>query len=184
MRALLLAALGERFRFVMLVALVACAPDAPRRSDGSAATPPAEERRERESSPERTDAGTAGDTTELLAVLRDYYAAIDAGDYGRAYADWGDHGPPGHPTRAAFAAGFARTDSVRLAIGAPGRVEGAAGSRYADVPVTIHAYERGGRERVFTGTYTLRRTVVPGASATSRRWHLERATLHETRSPP
>jgi hypothetical protein len=112
-----------------------------------------------------------------LAVLRDYYAAIDARDFSRAYAAWGDDGPPGRPTLAAFAAGYARTDSVRLSSGAPGRVEGAAGSRYVTIPVTVRAFERGGRRTIYEGSYTLRRSVVPGASDTNARWHLYRGEL-------
>lgn len=119
----------------------------------------------------------ASPADSAVFVLRDYYAAIGRRDFGRAYADWGDDGPPGHPTLDAFAAGFARTDSVRLDVGAPGRIEGAAGSRYVDVPVTVHAFERGGRETTYVGSYVLRRAVVPGASESNRRWHLYRATL-------
>jgi hypothetical protein len=116
-------------------------------------------------------------TDSAVAVLRDYYAAIGGRDFARAYADWGDDGPPGHPTLDAFDAGFARTDSVRLDVGTAGRIEGAAGSRYVEFPVTVHAYERGGRETTYAGSYVLRRTVVPGASEANRRWHLYRATL-------
>jgi hypothetical protein len=129
----------------------------------------------------RDDARSAADGA--LAVLRDYYAAIDARDFARAYAAWGDDGPPGRPTLATFAAGYARTDSVRLSAGPPGRVEGAAGSRYVAIPVTVRAFERGGRETTYTGSYTLRRSVVPGASAASARWHLYRAELGARAAP-
>ena len=33
----------------------------------------------------------------------------------------------------------------------------------------------------FTGTYTLRRVVVPGASAAQRRWHLYAASIRQVR---
>ena len=112
-----------------------------------------------------------------VAVLRDYYDAINARDYRRAYAAWGDDGPPGRPTPAAFAAGYATTDSVRVLIGTPGRIEGAAGSRYLTVPVTLRAFERAAGETRYAGSYTLRRSVVPGADPASRRWHLYRAAL-------
>ena len=110
-------------------------------------------------------------------VIRDFYAAVNAHDYARAYAAWGSGGPPGHPTEQAFAAGYATTDSVRVDVGAPGRMDAAAGSRYVTVPVTVHAFMRGGRESVYAGSYDLRRVVVDGASAAERRWHLYRATL-------
>lgn len=119
-----------------------------------------------------------GDADSAVAVLRAYYAAINARDYPRAYAAWANDGPPGHPTQAEFAKGYAATDSVQLAAGTPGPVEGAAGSRYVSVPVTLHAFERGGRRTDFVGSYTLRRAMVTGAAPESRRWHLYRATLN------
>ena len=123
------------------------------------------------------DVARGGAVDSALAVVRGYYAALNARDYPRAYAAWAGDGPPGRPTPAAFAAGNAGTDSVALTVGTPGRVEGAAGSRYVVVPVTLRAFERGGRQAALAGTYTLRRSVVPGAGAANRRWHLYRAAL-------
>jgi hypothetical protein len=124
-------------------------------------------------------AAAASDTADALGVLRDYYAAIDARDYSRAYRAWDGDGPPGKPSLEKFAEGFATTDSVRLEVGTPGRVEGAAGSRYLSVPVTIRAYEAGGRETTYVGSYALRRSVVEGADEGARRWHLYSATLEK-----
>jgi hypothetical protein len=160
------------------LALCACGTPGPRsgdRPDTSVTQRPVREpvAPAADSTPRATDPSAAG----AIEVLRDYYAAIDRGDYARAYADWGDDGPPGRPSLGAFSDGFARTDSVRLEVGTPGRIEGAAGSRYVEVPVTVHALERGARATTYTGSYVLRRTVVPGASEASRRWHLYRATL-------
>jgi hypothetical protein len=168
---------GARVVAVML-ALGACGTPAPRlgdRPDTSVTQRPIREpvAPAADSTSRATDSSVAG----AIEVLRDYYAAIGRRDYARAYADWGDDGPPGHPSLGAFSDGFARTDSVRLDVGTPGRVEGAAGSRYVDVPVTVHAFEGGARVTTYTGSYVLRRTVVPGASEANRRWHLYRATL-------
>lgn len=112
-----------------------------------------------------------------VATLRRYYAALDARQYRRARALWGADGPPGHPTAAAFAAGFATTDSTRLRIGTPGRLEGAAGSWYVEVPVTVCAFTRDASPVRYRGTYVLRRSTAPGAAPASRRWHLYRGTL-------
>lgn len=119
------------------------------------------------------DSGVAG----ALAVLRAYYAAVNAHDYARAYAAWGPSGPPGRPTLEAFAAGYQDTDSVQLELGPPGRLEGAAGSRYVSVPIELRAFTSGNPPTHYTGSYTVRRSVVPGADSASRRWHLYRATL-------
>ncbi len=113
-------------------------------------------------------------------VVRRYYEAINARDYGRAYALWGDGGRASGQTLEVFEAGYAQTDSVEVRIGQPGRVEGAAGSRYVDVPVEIWAKTRTGRVQRFAGTYTLRRAVVTGASAADRRWHLASADIHRS----
>jgi len=58
-------------------------------------------------------------------------------------------------------------------------IEGAAGSQYATVPVTIGATLRDGRRQRFEGTYTLRRSVVDGATAEQRRWRIVKADLRE-----
>jgi hypothetical protein len=111
-------------------------------------------------------------------VVRAYYGAINDRDYERAYAAWGADRPPGRPTLHAFASGFAGTDPVHVVLGAPGRIEGAAGSRYIRIPVRVRAFEHGIGPREYLGSYTVRRSVIPGSDAANRRWHLYSANLH------
>ncbi|MBV9493309.1 MAG: hypothetical protein JOZ54_03625 [Acidobacteria bacterium] len=118
------------------------------------------------------------DTTAALGVVRDYYRAISSHDYATAYAMWGEPGPP-NQTPETFAAGFAHTRTVSVTPGQPSRIEGAAGSRYIDIPVTITATTDDGKTQRFEGTYTLRRSVVDGASDAQRRWRFYKATIHE-----
>lgn len=118
------------------------------------------------------------DTTAAVAVVRDYYRAISSRDYAAAYAMWGESGPP-NQTPETFAAGFAHTRTVSVTPGQPSRIEGAAGSRYIDIPVTIAATTDDGGTQRFEGTYTLRRAVVDGASEAQRRWHLYKATIRK-----
>ena len=110
-------------------------------------------------------------------VVRDYYAAIRAGHYDSAYVLWEGKGKASGQTRAEFASGFARTTEVRASIGDSIHIEGAAGSQYATVPVVVDAVLRGGQRQHFEGSYTLRRTLVDGASAEQRRWHIYSAQL-------
>lgn len=117
------------------------------------------------------------DAQAAVAVLHDYYDAISAHDYERAYRHWGASGPPGQTLRS-FTAGFADTASVEAKTGTPSRVEPAAGSRYIEIPVTIVATTEAGHAQRFNGTYTLRRTVVDGAPESERKWHLYRASIH------
>ena len=111
------------------------------------------------------------------AVLRRYYAAIGERRYDDAYALWSRDGAASGQTRELFASGFADTRRVVLTVGDSVQMEGAAGSQYATVPVTIDATLEYGTTQRFTGTYTLRRSMVDGATPAQRSWHIESAHL-------
>lgn len=115
-----------------------------------------------------------------VAVIREYYAAITARDFRHAYSLWGDDGTASGKSLHDFVAGFAETARADVETGAPSRVEPAAGSRYIDVPVAIHAVTLSGQEQRFEGTYTLRRTVVDGSTVSERRWHIYSATIRQS----
>lgn len=112
-----------------------------------------------------------------VAVVRLYYAAIDAGDFATAWDQWGPGGQPGRDY-AAFVAGFADTRAATVAITGAVESDGGAGSVYAAVPVAVTAIEADGRRRHYSGSYVLRRVNdVDGASAAQRRWHIASAKL-------
>ena len=119
----------------------------------------------------------APDSVTALAVLGTYYDAINQKDYARAYALWGSSGEASGKTLHQFTAGFEKTESVELIPGTPGGIGAAAGSRYIDVPVTIHARLTDGTEQHLTGTYTLRRSVVDGATSEQRQWRIYKAHI-------
>jgi hypothetical protein len=121
------------------------------------------------------------DLEQVRRVVEEYYAAIGVKDYQRAFARWGDRGRASGQTYLEFVAGFANTESVAVAVGEPGRIEGAAGSRYVEVPVAVTAVIRGGDRQRFEGSYTLRRTVVEGATPEQRQWHLHDGKLTRVR---
>ncbi|MDC7831763.1 MULTISPECIES: hypothetical protein [Pseudomonas] len=113
------------------------------------------------------------------AVVQRYYRALDARDYGTAWQLWGDDGQPGNSYEK-FRQGYARTRSVQVTLGQPGPVEGAAGSSYVSIPVTVKARLTDGTRQTFSGSYQLRRlNDVDGASAEQRRWHLDSAKLRQ-----
>lgn len=113
------------------------------------------------------------------AVVRRYYWALDARDYGTAWQLWGSDGQPGNSYEK-FRQGYARTRSVQVTLGQPGPVEGAAGSSYVSIPVTVKARLADGTRQTFSGRYQLRRVNdVNGASAEQRRWHLDSAKLRQ-----
>lgn len=128
-----------------------------------------------------SDPATGAEPTpaDAAAVLRDYYAAINARDFARAYAAWSDGGRSSGQTSEEFAAGFADTAGVESTVGDPGPVEGAAGSRYVEVPVMVTATFADGSTRRYAGRYTLRRAMVDGATPEQRAWHIASADLRE-----
>ena len=145
-----------------------------------------------EDNPETGFAGTPGDPASLqpeptpeeaAAVIRTYYAAINALDYPRAYALWSDGGRASGQSPEQFAAGFGETSVVMVDIGTPGAVEGAAGSRFIEIPVSLRAQQSDGSSRRFEGRYVLRRAVVDGASDAQRSWRIASADLREVASP-
>lgn len=128
--------------------------------------------------PEAVDGGTvAAEPTpeDAVAVIRDYYGAINSGDFARAYALWSDGGRASGQSPQQFAAGFTDTTGVSVEMQSPDEVDAAAGARYIEVPVTITATHRDGSQHRYDGKYVLRRAVVDGASAEP--WRIASADL-------
>jgi hypothetical protein len=115
--------------------------------------------------------------TTPVDVVRAYYTAIRSRNYAAAYRLWGRDGSASGKSEAAFAGGFKDTRSVAVTIGDSVRIEGAAGSQFATIPVTVDAELATGERQHFVGTYTLRRVMVDGAPPEDRRWHIESASL-------
>lgn len=124
-------------------------------------------------------ADTEPSAQEAIGVVRDYYAAINARNYAQAFALWSDGGRATGQSPQQFANGFARTNGVSLEVMPPGRVDAAAGSRYIEVPVALSTTLDDGSQRKYVGMYTLRRTVVPGASPEQLGWRISSADLRE-----
>lgn len=116
---------------------------------------------------------------DAVAVVRDYYAAINARNYAQAFALWSDGGRATGQSPQQFANGFARTNGVSVEVMAPGRIDAAAGSRYVEVPVALTATHDDGSQRKYVGMYTLRRAVVDGATPEQRAWRIASAELRE-----
>jgi len=138
--------------------------------DGAAPPPAAAAEPAAEKAPEGVEAA--------MDVVRRYYAAIAAGDHATAYRLWADDGRASGQDFARFSRGFSETRAVQATLGAPGGIEGAAGSLYVTIPVTVSAVLNDGTRQHFTGAYVLRRVNdVPGATAAQRRWHIQSASM-------
>jgi hypothetical protein len=124
------------------------------------------------SSPEEPTAEQAAD------VIREYYRAIAERRYRDAYFVWARQGQASRQTLAEFRRGFEHMASAEVDVGSPGGVEGAAGSRYVEIPVLVTTRRRDGSREAFAGTYTMRRSVVDGATRDQREWRIESAEIH------
>jgi hypothetical protein len=120
---------------------------------------------------------SAPDSSDPKAVIIRYYDDIDARNFDAAYALWASKGAASKQSFEQFRNGFSQTASVKVRVGEPGRIEGAAGSRYIDIPVTVESTLKSGERQTFSGTYTLRRAVVDGATAEQRSWRIYSAKI-------
>ena len=105
-------------------------------------------------------------------VVQAWADTVRARDWPAAYGYWGDHGARSGKTLAQFTAQWSKLNKPLVVLG-KGDQEGAAGSLYYTVPVTISD----GDKRI-SGELVLRRVNdVDGASAEQLRWHIESTTL-------
>ncbi|HEY9660783.1 MAG TPA: nuclear transport factor 2 family protein [Allocoleopsis sp.] len=116
---------------------------------------------------------------EAAQVIQNYYSAIDRHDYTQAYSAWEGEGTASQQSFEQFKQGFATTASTAVEVGQPNRSEGAAGSSYIEIPVTVTAaVTTDGTSQRFRGSYVLRRVNdVPGSTPEQRKWHLYSANL-------
>lgn len=119
----------------------------------------------------------APSAAEARQVVVDYYAAINAHDYRKAYGLWSEDGAASGQSFEHFSGGYANTESVDATVGEAVDEEGAAGSRYINVPVELHSKLYNGTMRTYKGRFTLRAVVADGATETQRRWHLASAEM-------
>src|SRR4051794_452498 len=63
-----------------------------------------------------------------IQVIRNYYNAINNGEYEQAYNYWDRNGAASNQTLEEFREGFAETEHVEVQTGQPGREDAAAGS--------------------------------------------------------
>ena len=130
--------------------------DPPEQPDASAAEPP----------PEQPGPGPDA----AVAVLRDYFAAINAQDFARAQAAW-RNAPQGTE---AFAQGFADVAGMSVEIGAPAAYEAMAGQRSVELPVRLEITRIDGRQERQAGSYTLQRGAPDGGDG---QWRIVRSSF-------
>ncbi len=117
-------------------------------------------------------------------VVQIYYALLGEHRYDDAWKLWTQGGQGSGMSAQAFAASFEQYESYNANIGAPGQIEGAAGSLYVSVPVVIYGRRKSGEEVHELGEATLRRVNdVPGSTPEQRVWHLYKIDLKPSPGP-
>lgn len=116
---------------------------------------------------------------EAADIVRQYHAEIDRGAFDRAYALWADGGAASGQTAEAFASGLRDTVNIAADVRAPTGLRSGTGVQYIEVPVAVSVQYRDGRQRRLEGAYLLKRSTLPGATDTQRRWRISSALLRE-----
>ena len=118
---------------------------------------------------------TAEDAAQLI---RNYYRWINQKKYQGAFNIW-EKREDGYAVNGQsfenFASGFSDTASVSVEIGAPGEIEGAAGSNYIEIPVVILAQTKSGKAQKFAGAYTMRLSNM----ADDKSWYIYSAKVRK-----
>lgn len=108
------------------------------------------------------------------ALLETYGDRLGRGDFSAARRLWSDDGRSSGLSEEAFARRFKRYDDLAATVGPPGRIEGAAGSSYVEIPVRFQG-NRDGSPFNAAGTAVLRRVNdIPGSTAEQRQWRIYR----------
>ena len=101
-------------------------------------------------------------------VVQSLGALIEQRKFGEAERLWGDS-----KAASAFTNRFDDYREIHAQVGKPGSMEGAAGSIYITVPVSLYGTTSTGAPFKCGGEATLRRVNdVPGSTASQRRWHI------------
>lgn len=121
--------------------------------------------------------GYLDDRSNPEAVVSSYYNAIDRREFARAYSYFGKGTAPAYD---AWVEGYADTENVTVSFGQVVS-EGAAGSVYYTLPVTLDVKRTDDKRARFAGCYTLRLAQPLNQQPPFEGIHIEHATLHETK---
>lgn len=116
---------------------------------------------------------TADSAQGAANVVQTFFAHVEAGDHQQAWRLWSEGGKASGMSAPEFAASFDRYAEYHARVGAPGRIEGAAGSLYVEVPVQVYGRHKDGSQFNAAGMVRLKRAnEVPGATAEQRQWRI------------
>ena len=109
-------------------------------------------------------------TQAAVDLARAFAALLNARQFNEAYMLLGANAP----VRTRFDDDFSHVSNLRVRLGAAGLQEGAAGSTYVSIPLTLSG--KNDRNNVSrSGTLLVRRVNdVPGSTEAQRHWHIDR----------
>ena len=108
-------------------------------------------------------------------VLQLFGGLLEQRKFTEARNLWLDKGRASGQSEAAFVAAYDRYAEIHSEVGAPGAMEGAAGSSYVDIPFRLYGKLKDGKPFNQVGTATLRRVNdVPGSTEEQRSWRIEK----------
>jgi hypothetical protein len=163
----------------LLIALGACGPQhqpqQPARNESSPvlpapSAPPAVSNNRTEAAPQAKSTVDPKSSEAAVDLVRGFTDLLNAGKFNEAYMLLGPTAPP----RSDFDHQFSRYSHLKVSVGKPSDQEGAAGSIYLSVPLSVSG-DLDGKHTTRSATAILRRVNdVPGSTEAQRRWHIER----------
>lgn len=124
------------------------------------------------------DTTSASSQSGPSSVLQQYFHALGAGQFDQAYALWRtqSHQAPASP--ADLKSQYNDVASIQMTVTGDTRTEGAAGTVYATVPITVTEHTRDGTDKSRTGKCVLARSNnVPASAAKAQHWQLHSCDL-------
>jgi len=111
-------------------------------------------------------------------ALQQFGGLLEQRKFAAAYLLWSDEGRASGQSLGEFVAIYDRYGEIHSEVGAPGAMDGAAGSSFVDIPFRLYGKLKGGKPFNQVGTVTLRRVNdVPGSTDEQRRWHIYQSNL-------
>ena len=111
-------------------------------------------------------------------ALQRFGGLLEQRKFAEARKLWSDDGKASGMSEAEFVAAYDKYAEIHSEVGAPGQMEGAAGSAYVDIPFRLYGTLKTGKPFNLVGPITLRRVNdVPGSTEEQRRWHIYRSGL-------
>jgi len=111
-------------------------------------------------------------------VLQLFGGLLEQRKFAEARKLWSDGGKASGMSEAEFIAAYDKYAEIHSEVGAPGQMEGAAGSAYVEIPFRLYGKLKTGTPFNLVGPVTLRRVNdVPGSTEEQRRWHIYRSGL-------